>query len=96
MRSFSEFLSLGLLALGVLASPPAAGGYGDGCNNINSISYCKAVDTIAYTDVGDSGHYEDVILMDSDSCVCKKKPTSYSGTLAPLNEQVDSPFPFRL
>ncbi|EFW22210.1 target of Sbf [Coccidioides posadasii str. Silveira] len=48
--------------------------------------YCSAVDSIAYTNFGSSGSYDEVTQMGGGTCASKKK--EFSGPLAPLNGEV--------
>lgn len=76
------------LAFAMLASIATAS---DGCQVLNGNYYCKEVDQITYENIGaDSMSYQDVVRMSSDGCVCQKQPKSYSGKMAPLDEQVCS------
>lgn len=52
--------------------------------------FCKAVDRIAYTNFGTSGSYNKVVSMDTAAGTCTSEPFSFSGSLAPLNEEVCS------
>jgi hypothetical protein len=86
MPSFADILSASLVVLGALAGSAVAN---PGCKTINSIAYCEAVDHITYSNIRDTGSYDDVVNMDSKTCACDTKPKSYSGNLAPLDEQVN-------
>ncbi|EEQ88880.2 uncharacterized protein BDCG_04000 [Blastomyces dermatitidis ER-3] len=48
--------------------------------------YCSAVKAITYTNFGSSGTYNEVVSMDGGAC--SSRPKGYSGSLAPLNEEV--------
>lgn len=50
--------------------------------------YTNAVDAIQYTNFGSSGSYNQVTNMDSTSGTCSSVPFAYSGSLAPLNDEV--------
>lgn len=50
--------------------------------------YCQKVTGISYTDVGGSGTYDQITYMDSDDGSCSSDSYSYSGSLAPFDEEV--------
>ena len=50
--------------------------------------YCQAVKSIQYTNFGGTGSYNMVTDMDSTTGSCSSTPYQYSGSLAPLNEEV--------
>lgn len=50
--------------------------------------FCKAVDRITYTNFGTSGSYNRVVSMDVAAGTCMSEPFSFSGSLAPLDEEV--------
>jgi len=58
------------------------------CQQIAGNYYCAQVDAIAYNNVGFAGTYNQITNMDSSSCQCSSQPVSFSGPLAPLNEEV--------
>lgn len=53
---------------------------------------------VKYSGVGFSGSYKDVTSMDSSSCSCEQEDHSFSGTFAPLDEELSVHFrgPVRL
>lgn len=55
--------------------------------------YCSAVNSIAYTNFGGSGSYDEITGMDGGKCTSTKK--NYSGPLAPLDGEVRAS-PFRI
>lgn len=59
-----------------------------GSTDDNGNYYCQKVNAITYTGVGGSGSYNKVTAMDSSSGSCSSSPHSYSGSLAPLDEEV--------
>lgn len=81
----ARFLS-GLAAFAAIARLASA----ESCvhNPINSIPYCQSTDSITYDNIGFSGSYQDVVKMDSTACTCDLAPKSFSGSLAPLNDEV--------
>ncbi|KAK9323436.1 putative TOS1-like glycosyl hydrolase-domain-containing protein [Lipomyces orientalis] len=60
------------------------------CTEINGNYYCDAVKAVAYENIGFSGSYDDVTSM--DDCSCSMSSTSFSGSLAPMNEDVSLHF----
>lgn len=78
-----------------------AGALADQCATGSTLSggnwYCQPVKAIQYSNVGHSGSYNKVTGM-SSSGVCSNTPTKYSGSLAPLDEEVSLHFrgPMRL
>lgn len=60
-----------------------------GCQVVNGNTFCKEVKQMMYENiVAESLSYQDVVEMDSNGCKCEKQPKTYSGSLAPLDEQV--------
>ncbi|KAK9447270.1 putative TOS1-like glycosyl hydrolase-domain-containing protein [Limtongia smithiae] len=82
MRALTS--ALALLALGAVATAST-------CSEIDGNYYCDEVDSIVYENVGFSGSYDEVTDMSSD-CVCSTSSTSFSGSLAPLNQDVSIHF----
>ena len=58
------------------------------CQEIAGNYYCDQTDAITYNNIGFSGTYNQITSMDSSSCQCSSSPTSFSGGLAPLNDEV--------
>lgn len=54
--------------------------------------YCAQTDAIIYSNVGLSSTYLDVTNMDESSCACTQSSTSFSGSLAPLDEELSVHF----
>ncbi|KAF2459827.1 putative TOS1-like glycosyl hydrolase-domain-containing protein [Lineolata rhizophorae] len=83
MRSFLAAGSVLALAAGVGA---------DLCNLgselIGGNWYCQKVDRVSYQGVGGAGSFNRVTNMDADSGSCSSQPEHYSGSLAPLNEDI--------
>lgn len=75
-----------LAAVSLLAA--AVGAQDADCVDDDGNWFCLPVRAITYTSVGGSGTYNRVISMDSDNGVCSNEPYSYSGSIAPLNEEV--------
>lgn len=50
--------------------------------------YCSAVDKITYSNFPGTGYYNKVVSMDSSTGNCETVKYDYSGSLAPLNEEV--------
>jgi hypothetical protein len=59
------------------------------CQEIAGNYYCDQTDAITYKNVGFSGTYDQVTSMDTSPCLCSSNPTSFSGGLAPLNDEVN-------
>lgn len=85
MPTSNTFLS-GLAAFAALTQLA----YATTCQHqpINSIQYCQETTAITYSNIADSGTYQDVSGYDMDSCTCSFTPKDFSGGLAPLNEEV--------
>nr|POF19949.1 pga52-like protein [Quercus suber] len=64
----------------------------DGSEKKDGNSYCQSVNAITYTGIGGSGSYNRITGMDSGTKVCTSEPHSYSGSLAPLDEEVSMHF----
>ncbi|KAK9374793.1 putative TOS1-like glycosyl hydrolase-domain-containing protein [Lipomyces chichibuensis] len=60
------------------------------CSEISGNYYCNPVTAVAYENVGFSGSYDDVTSM--DDCTCSTSSTSFSGSLAPMNEDISLHF----
>jgi Cell wall protein YJL171C/Tos1, N-terminal len=58
------------------------------CQQIAGNYYCAQTNAIIYNNVGFSGTYNEITNMDSTSCQCSSSPQSFSGGLAPLNQEV--------
>ena len=50
--------------------------------------FCQPVDAITYSNVGTPGTYQDIIDMSSDG-TCSSIPKSFTGPIAPLDEEVN-------
>lgn len=59
-----------------------------GATEIGGNWYCQAVSAITYTGLGGTGSYNKVTDMDSTSGACASESQAYSGSLAPLDEEV--------
>ncbi|KAK9485299.1 putative TOS1-like glycosyl hydrolase-domain-containing protein [Lipomyces starkeyi] len=60
------------------------------CSQISGNYYCNPVTAVAYENVGFSGSYDEVTSM--DDCSCSTSPTSFSGSLAPMNQDISLHF----
>jgi Glycine-rich protein domain (DUF2403) len=58
------------------------------CQEIAGNYYCSQTDAITYNNVGFEGTYNQITYMDSSGCECSSQQASFSGGLAPLNEEV--------
>lgn len=67
----------------VLADLCSSGSTDDGGNY-----YCQEVSAITYTGLSGSGSYSKVSNMDSTSGTCSSSDYGYSGSMAPLDEEV--------
>jgi len=81
-RLFTAALVAALSSLGAHAQ--------SGCTNIDGNYYCASTNAIIYNNVGFAGSYSEITNMDSSSCACSSSPFSFSGPLAPLNNEVFS------
>ncbi|KAI5366472.1 hypothetical protein Slin14017_G041120 [Septoria linicola] len=63
-----------------------------GSTDDNGNYYCKEVKAITYTGVGGSASYNKITSMDGTSGTCSSSPYGYSGSLAPLDEEVSLHF----
>ncbi|OBT56948.1 hypothetical protein VE04_03192 [Pseudogymnoascus sp. 24MN13] len=79
-------LILAFAASSAVADQCASGSTLDGGNY-----FCQLVDAIQYSNVGHAGAYNKVTSMGSDG-KCATTPVSYSGSLAPLDEEVSLHF----
>jgi len=84
MPSFIKTVFAVLVAAGLVKADNCAAGSSDIAGNW----YCQAVDTIQYTGFGGSGSYNQITNMNSANGQCSSKPVSYSGSMAPLDEEV--------
>ncbi|PGH18505.1 hypothetical protein AJ80_04475 [Polytolypa hystricis UAMH7299] len=75
-------LTVGAMLASVATVAANAGCAADSLNNW----YCSAVDSIAYTNFGSSGTYQEVTSINGGSCTQGEK--AYGGPLAPLNGEV--------
>ncbi|CAB4255068.1 similar to Saccharomyces cerevisiae YBR162C TOS1 Covalently-bound cell wall protein of unknown function [Maudiozyma barnettii] len=88
---FSKRTSL-LSALTVLTSLSATAS-ADCSLSSDGNYYCAQTDAVIYSNVGFSGSYLDVTNMDESSCACTQgSSTSFSGSLAPLDDEVSIHF----
>jgi hypothetical protein len=79
-------MSRGLFAAAVLAAFSI--GANAQCQEIAGNYYCDQVNAITYNNVGFAGTYNQITSMDNTTCACSSSPVSFSGPLAPLNEEV--------
>lgn len=63
-----------------------------GCDYIGGNYYCNSVSAIQYQNLGFQGSYNDVTNMDETSCECSSEVFSFSGTMAPLDEELSVHF----
>lgn len=79
-------------SLALLTSALTALVAADGCVFHEGNYYCNAVEAITYENVGYSGTYKDVVEMNSQTCGCEMKDKSFSGPLAPFDEELSFHF----
>lgn len=79
-------------AAALLAATASADLCAHGSTDDNGNWYCQEVKAISYTGVGGSNSYNKVTNMDGSSGSCSSTPYSYSGSLAPLDEEVSMHF----
>lgn len=75
-----------VLCVGVAAAASSS------CTEILGNYYCDETSQITYANVGFDGSYNDVTSFDSSSCTCGSEKVSFSGSLAPLNEELSVHF----
>jgi hypothetical protein len=56
--------------------------------------FCQPVTEITYCNVGSPGSYNDITNMPSDGS-CSSTPYAFAGPIAPLDEEVNAPYPQR-
>lgn len=61
-----------------------------GCGESGGNWYCQPIERVAYTGVGTTGSYQAVTGMDASTGACAMSPQSFSGAMAPLDEDVSS------
>ncbi|ODQ51076.1 hypothetical protein SAICODRAFT_67294 [Saitoella complicata NRRL Y-17804] len=86
MARLSTFL------LGSAAFLSALVGVNADCSQISGNYYCDAVSAIEYQNIGFAGSYQQVTAMDTSSCTCTSQTKSFSGSLAPVNEELSLHF----
>ncbi|KAK9365644.1 putative TOS1-like glycosyl hydrolase-domain-containing protein [Lipomyces kononenkoae] len=74
------------LALGSASLAAAAAA----CTQLGGNTYCDPVSALSFDNVGFSGSYDEVTSM--DNCNCQKTSASFSGPLAPMNEDISLHF----
>jgi hypothetical protein len=62
-----------------------------GSKEVSGNWFCQPVQAIQYSNVGSSGSYQQVTNMNSQTGSCQSQTKSYSGPLAPLDEEVSRP-----
>lgn len=83
-----QIMSRGILSFVAIAAFSV--GANAQCQQIDGNYYCGATHAITYNNVGFSGTYNQITGMDSTTCQCSSNPTSFSGGLAPLNQEVNT------
>ena len=62
-----------------------------GSKEISGNWFCQPVQAIQYSNVGSPGSYQQITNMNSQTGSCQSQTKSYSGPLAPLDEEVSRP-----
>ncbi|KAK9234849.1 putative TOS1-like glycosyl hydrolase-domain-containing protein [Lipomyces kononenkoae] len=60
------------------------------CTQLGGNTYCNSVEAVAFENVGFSGSYNEVTSM--ADCSCQMQPASFSGALAPMNQDISLHF----
>ncbi|KAF5092537.1 hypothetical protein D0Z00_004535 [Geotrichum galactomycetum] len=89
MKRPSTILATALTASAGLVS---AGGADSSCTNIIGNYYCNEVSQVKYTNIGFQGSYNEVVSFDTNTCSCSSKPVTFSGTLAPFDQELSVHF----
>lgn len=84
---FSTAILYSIAAVIASISPVTAG-----CDFIDGNYYCNPVSAVKYKNLGFAGSYQDVTSMDENSCGCSSQPFQFSGTMAPLDEELSVHF----
>lgn len=64
----------------------------EGSTNTGGNYYCQAVKAVTYRNFGSSGQYNRISYMNTATGQCLSEPQSYSGSLAPLDDEVSMHF----
>lgn len=75
----------------ILAAMALAGAAEAQCQNIAGNYYCSETNLVQYQNVGYSGTYDRVTSFNTDGS-CSWTPQAFSGSLAPLNEELSVHF----
>ena len=59
-----------------------------GSKEVSGNWFCQVVQAIQYSNVGSPGSYQQITNMNSQTGSCQSQTKSYSGPLAPLDEEV--------
>ena len=89
MRTIIPVAAAALLAAHNIAAQACAEG---SAKEIKGNWYCSSVKGITYTNFPGTGSYNKITYMDAASGQCRSERYQYSGSLAPLNEEVSFPF----
>ena len=87
MRSIIAAGAALFLALHGVAAQACAQG---SANELNGNWYCSPVKAITYTNFPGTGSYAKISHMDAKTGQCFSQRYQYSGSLAPLNEEVST------
>lgn len=83
-------LAVGAVLTASLATASAQACASGTAEQVGGNWYCSAVDSIAYSNFGSSGEYNEITSMEGGSC--SSTPKKYNGPLAPLNDEVSLHF----
>ncbi len=70
----------------------AGGSLASSCSQVDGTYYCSEASVIKYESIGFSGSYDKISSMDDSSCSCSSSSYSFSGNLAPLDEELSVHF----
>ncbi|AMD20782.1 HDR040Cp [Eremothecium sinecaudum] len=76
---FVKVISLSLFSLGRTIAV---------CENSGGNFFCDTTNAVIFSNVGYQGSYQDVVSMDEKTGECIQKPVTFSGGMAPLNEEM--------
>lgn len=85
MKNFGAIIALAAL---LLVRSAVADMCAMGSEEVDGNWFCQSVKAIQYSNVGSFGSYQQITNMDDQTGSCQSQPKSYSGPLAPLDEEV--------
>ena len=85
----SKYLLIAIAtSVSILSSAHAQACANGAASEINGNWYCQPVNAISYLNMGTPGSYNKITSMDGGQC--GSTPQSYSGSIAPLDEEVQT------